>query len=178
MTALAPAPGPPHAPPRVPTRPHRAHRPTTPATLPRPGPRRSWDPLAVDAEGAPPGEEGGLPPTQALAPLPPEEIATVASVLTKAVVEVLLGLRPPGQVQSWLLADVWETVRRRAALTRRTQVAVPHGQVRILRVHPCQLSDRVCELSIVLHDGARVRAAALRLALHRGRWRAAVIRIG
>lgn len=174
MTTLAPPPTPVRARPHA----HRSHR-HRPLLLPRPARAETWDPLRVDAEGSPPAEGYPLPPVRDASP-PTEvaDLATVASVLTKAVAEVLLGLRPPGQVQSWLLDEVWQIVRRRAHLGRRTAATSPPVPVRILRVHPCQLSERACELSVVLHDGRRVRAAALRLTLHRGRWRAAAIRIG
>ena len=34
------------------------------------------------------------------------------------------------------------------------------------------------EASVALHDGSRVRAAALRLEAHRGSWRVTVLQIG
>lgn len=157
---------------------HQRHRRTQPAALARPAPRNTWDPLTVDAEGGAP-EDHSLPPVSEVAPPPLEDLSKVASVLTKAVAEVLLGTRPARQVQSWLFEDVWHVVRRRASLSQRSsQASPPPSTVRILRVHPCQVDERTCEVSVVLHDGRKVRAAALRLTVHRQRWRAAAIRIG
>lgn len=167
MTALAPAPR------------HFATQTTAPVRkLRRPGPRLPWDPLSVDAEGDVPRDVDA--PLAHLDPVPdPTDMSEHASILTRAIAEVLLGTRPPSQVQPWLCEDVWHVVRRRADLGRRAarETAAPRG-VRILRVHPCQIDERTCEVSVVLHDGTRVRAAALRLALHHQRWRAAAIRIG
>lgn len=149
-----------------------------PARLVRPAPARRWDPLCVDVEGQV-ATEYDLPPLRELPPPEPEDLSKVASILAKAVVEVLQGTRSIQQIQAWLLDDVWQAVRRRAALTQRSSgQRIPPSAVRVIRVHPCPINERTCELSVVLHDGRRVRAAALRLTLHRGRWRAAAIRIG
>lgn len=112
-----------------------------------------------------------------LPPPPAEDLVRVGAVICKAVVEVLSGLRPAAQAQRWLLDDVWQTLRRRAALSRRNGTCGPRP-VKVLRVHPCPIDARACELAVVLYDGDRVRAAAVRLILHQGRWRAAAIRIG
>ena len=175
MTLLSP---PPQNAPAAPTTRARRVRSPRPAALPRPAPRQSWDPLTVDAEGAAP-EDYDLPPVRRVHPPPLEDLSEVASVLTKAVAEVLLGTRPAQQVQTWLVEDVWHVVRRRASLGRRSpQGASLPSTVQVMRVHPCQVDERTCEVSVVFHDGRRVRAAALRLTLHRQRWRAAAIRIG
>lgn len=157
---------------------HRHHRPGTVSPLLRAAPSSDWDPLAVDAEGSPPRLEYGLPPPEQVPPAPVEDLCTVAGIITKAVAEVLLGIRPPAQIQTWLVEDVWHVVRRRASLGARSRDATAPASIRIIRVHPCPLDERTCEASVVLHDGGRVRGAALRLALHRGRWRATAIRIG
>lgn len=158
---------------------HRHHRPGTASPLLRAAPSISWDPLAIDAEGSPPRLEYGLPPPERVPAAPVEDLCTVAGIITKAVAEVLLGLRSPAQIQTWLVEDVWHVVRRRASLGARSgrESSAPTA-IRIIRVHPCPVDERTCEASVVLHDGGRVRAAALRLALHRGRWRATAIRIG
>ena len=41
-----------------------------------------------------------------------------------------------------------------------------------------RVSPTVAEASVVVHDGTRVRAAAVRMELHRGTWRATVLQIG
>lgn len=149
-----------------------------PAQLSRPAPRQRWDPLAIDAE-AEAAKDHDLPPVRpAAAPPAIEDLAKVANILTKAIVEVLLGTRSPAQVQPWLVEGVWHVIRRRAALSHRSSTTRPASSVQVLRVHPCQVNERTCEISVVLHDGRRVRAAALRLTLHNQHWRAAAIRIG
>lgn len=161
-----------------PRRPLRRAGALRPEQLPRPIPNSQWDPLTVDAE-AEEKIDYERPPTAEITAPPLDDLSKVASILTKAVVEVLLGTRSINQVQAWLLEDVWHVIRRRAYLSQRSAPPRRHpSSVRIIRVHPCRVDDRTCELSVVLHDGHRVRAAALRLTLHRQRWRAAAIRIG
>lgn len=160
---------------RPPLRPAGGNRPQQ---LPRPFPSSRWDPLTVDAE-AETRADHELPRTSEVSVPPLDDLSKVASILTKAVVEVLLGTRSINQVQAWLLEDVWHVIRRRASLSQRSGPPRRHpSPVRIIRVHPCRVDERTCELSVVLHDGYRVRAAALRLTFHRQRWRAAAIRIG
>lgn len=156
---------------------HAHHRSITPAQLVRPAPRTTWDPLGVDAEGSIPHDYDEFL-TRPETTSSPKDIGHFSSILTKAVAEVLLGSRSPSQVQNWLCEDVWHIVRRRAALGARSGYQNPHAQVQVMRVHPCQISERIYEVSVVLHDGVRVRAAALRLVLHRKKWRAAALRIG
>ena len=179
MTTLTRSTVPPQRGPRLdPRRPVRHARAPRPEQLPRPIPRAQWDPLTVDVEAEEKVDYERPPALEAAGP-PLEDLSKVASILTKAVAEVLLGTRSINQIQAWLLEDVWHVIRRRAHLSQRSAPPRKHpSAVRIIRVHPCQVDERTCELSVVLHDGYRVRAAALRLTLHRQRWRAAAIRIG
>jgi hypothetical protein len=48
--------------------------------------------------------------------------------------------------------------------------------VRGIRV--CRVSSTVAEGTAVVHDGVRVRAAAVRFEVHRGSWRATILQIG
>ena len=59
-----------------------------------------------------------------------------------------------------------------------TGPAVPPARATIRRTHLSRVSPTAAEASVVLVDGGRVRAAALRLEVHRGRWRATVLQIG
>lgn len=102
-----------------------------------------------------------------------------SATLVRACVEALGGQRPVAQLTRWLDGDIWSALNRRALLG--VQVLgrpVRPAPVRILRVHPCRISAEVWECSVVLHDGHRVRAAALRLELLRSRWRATALTIG
>lgn len=103
----------------------------------------------------------------------------LAGAVVLAAVEVLRGTRPLAQLTRWLTPELFEQ------LTARAQVpAHGHGTaerrrpatVRSVRV--CRISTRVAEVSVVLHDGERVRAAAARLVAHRQQWRVAVLQIG
>ena len=60
---------------------------------------------------------------------------------------------------------------------RRPRVA-PTPRATVRRVMLSRLDDRTAEACVVLHDGTRVRAAAVRLQVHRGRWRVTVLEIG
>lgn len=96
--------------------------------------------------------------------------------LVHTCVEVLLGARAPGQLARWLTADLYASLSRRAVIGQ----AQPLGarRVRVLRVHLCRIDDTHHEGAVVLHDGRRVRAAAIRIEEYRGRWRATALEIG
>ena len=68
------------------------------------------------------------------------------------------------------------TVGTRTATGTSTQSPVRNPTVR--RTHLSWISPTTVEASVVVHDGARVRAAAVRLEVHRGHWRATVLQIG
>ncbi len=151
----------------------------TPRRAPaRPGPRAGWDPLVIAAEaGAPEIEAPPLIPVHPRPSPPPPDPARWSGVLARAVVEVLIGARPAAQVRRWLAEDVWAVVNRRAELSRtiRGRTGTPPA-VTVLRVHHCPVgADH--EASVVVHDGRRVRAVALRLHLHRGRWQTVALQI-
>lgn len=96
--------------------------------------------------------------------------------LVHTCVEVLLGARAPGQLARWVTADLYASLSRRAVIGQ----AYPLGarRVRVLRVHLCRIDDTHHEGAVVLHDGRRVRAAAIRIEEYRGRWRATALEIG
>ncbi|SEE99135.1 Rv3235 family protein [Ruania alba] len=159
-----------------------------PAAAPRPvpaAPQDRWDRLRFDACAAetPPGvaEEDHAPRLvwsngrTAERPDPAEW----AGVIVRASAETLLGMRPAAQLSRWLDPAVWTALNRRATLG--VQIAGRPRRPRavaVRRVHPCEVTDGVWECSVVLDDGTRVRAAAVRLEDHRGRWRATAVRIG
>lgn len=102
-----------------------------------------------------------------------------SATLVRAAVEVLIGHRPAAQLTRWMEAELWTSLNRRALLgvqvAGRAQQPAP---VHVRRVHGCQVSETTWECSVVVHDGERVRAAAVRLELKRGRWRATALTIG
>jgi hypothetical protein len=113
-------------------------------------------------------------------PSPPREDPQAwCGSLVRAAVEVLAGTRPAAQLARWLTADLYETLARRAGLAVRIKgrpAIVRQAVVR--RVHVCSLGPLAAEASVVVHDGERVRAAAVRIEAHRGRWRATALEIG
>ena len=87
-----------------------------------------------------------------------------ASVLARAVIEVLSGRRPLGQLRVHCAPDVY------AGLADRPQfasAALPH----LVSVRVCQPADGVAEVSVAYRRAERVRALAFRIQGVDGRWR-------
>ncbi|WP_448073107.1 Rv3235 family protein [Georgenia yuyongxinii] len=153
--------------PRIPTR-WDPVRFTGPAAPPPPAPKGSPFAAAIALAAA----AGSTPPA-----LPPP--APCAAALARCAVEVLVGLRPATQLARYLTTELYESLARRAGLAERIlgrPSRTRHTAVR--RVHVCHVGPRTVEASVVVHDGARIRAAAVRLEAHRGRWRATALEIG
>jgi hypothetical protein len=102
-----------------------------------------------------------------------------AGALVRSAVEALCGIRPTAQLARWLSADLYESLARRAGLAVRI-LGRPTVSRRaaVRRVHVCRVVPGVVEASVVVHDGSHLRAAAVRLEVHRGRWRATALEIG
>lgn len=159
--------------------------PATPATLPiRPitSPRR-WDPVRFDGpqfpsaldEGEPRDSDGTTPPVDP-ADLP--EPSAWSATLVRAAVEVLKGHRSAAQLIRWLEADLWAALSHHAQLGVQVGRAADPVPVRVRRVHGCAITPAVWEGSVVIDDGGRTRAVALRLEVVRGRWCATALTIG
>lgn len=149
------------------TRPPRLHGP------------RPWDCIAFRApERSPSAHDDAAPhlvwPQPVVVDLP--EPGAWCGALVRTCVEVLLGARPAAQLARWLTDDLYVSMSRRAGLAQ----ALPTSarRVQVLRVHTCELPGSRHEASVVLHDGRRVRAAAVRIEVYRGRWRATALEIG
>lgn len=112
-----------------------------------------------------------------------------AAQFVQAATEVSSGLRPPSQLIRWTSDEVRSSLLRRAALARsqaahnqaaRSQAArtrqPQRSIVRSARVStPC---DGVAEATVVITDGRRARAVALRLEGLDGRWRVTALQLG
>lgn len=104
------------------------------------------------------------------------------------IAEITVGLRPPTQVVRWTTPEVYAVVARRALvvaernarrpLASSGRVARPRPRILVRRVHVCLPADGIAEAAVVLQDGPRVRAMALRLAGYDGRWRVEALQIG
>ncbi len=143
-----------------------------------PAPRFVQDPLA-DAAFSTDAQLFGPQPTSA-SDLP-DPLAWVAHI-AQALVEVMTGARSPAQVVRWTTPEVYEVVARRGALASRRAArgAVgtgPTRPARVRRVRVCEPVDGVAEASVVVIDGHRVRAVALRLVGEDGRWRVAALQV-
>lgn len=158
-------------------------RPLLPADAPDPLPVIS---LGASTPAAPvPGSSAARAPIPArgeagpVQAVPVEDPASWCGSLVRAVVEALTGSRPTAQLGRWLTADLYEALARRAGLAVRIKGRPSLVRQAVVRhVHVCRLSPLVAEASVVVHDGTRVRAAAVRVEAHRGRWRATALELG
>ncbi|BDZ42914.1 hypothetical protein GCM10025865_22130 [Paraoerskovia sediminicola] len=103
--------------------------------------------------------------------------ATCCAVARTAL-EVLRGERPVGQLVRWLSPGTLEVLGRRARLTAASGPGVQHRPITVRRARTVRLGPAAAESTVVLEDGDRVRAAALRVEEHRGSWRVVALEIG
>lgn len=98
-----------------------------------------------------------------------------AGPLVLAAQEALVGARPLAQLVRWVTPEVYQRLADALPLTRTT---ASRARGRVISVRATPVSPTAAEATVVLHDGTRVRAAAVRVEEHRGRWRATVLDIG
>ncbi len=153
--------------------------PTAPTPEAAPGGDRPWDRVRFTgaADTTATDAETREPEPDELAQLPP--VAPWAATLARAAVEVLTGSRPTAQLARWLSADLYASLARRAGLgVRILGRPDPALCARVRRVRCTEVRPGVHEAAVVVHDGVRIRAAAVRVETHRGRWRATALEIG
>lgn len=103
----------------------------------------------------------------------------VCCALALAATEAMRGTRSVAQLARWVSPQVFEQLAARAALTVRVLGrAEATGRPEVLRVRVCRLGEHVAEAAVVVDDGTRVRAVALRLEMWRGSWRAVAFELG
>lgn len=95
-----------------------------------------------------------------------------------ACVDVVQGRRPVAQLARWVTPGVLEALQHRAALVQRAGVRAHARPPAARRVRVCTVDAHTAEACLVVDDGVRVRAVALRLEAHRGAWRVATLEIG
>ncbi|WP_338748265.1 Rv3235 family protein [Janibacter alittae] len=137
------------------------------------------DSLAVDFAAASDEQLFGPQPTRTCdLPDPRQWAAHIA----QALVEVMHGVRPPSQVMRWATPEIYTVVARRGSRTARRATRARGRRrahrTRVTRVLICEPADDVVEASVVLIDGERVRALALRLVGRDGRWVVEALQIG
>jgi len=115
----------------------------------------------------------------AVGPAPTSDPTSVCCSLVLAAVESLAGIRAVAQLARWVTPEVYEALSTRAALTVRVLGAgAASRRPEVRRVRVCRIGEHVAEASIVIDDGRRVRAVAVRLESWRGAWRAVALEIG
>ncbi|MSO26737.1 MAG: hypothetical protein EXQ60_01555 [Candidatus Nanopelagicales bacterium] len=130
--------------------------------------------------GAPTGTDAaGQPETNKL------PIAWVAR-MARAVSEVGIGDRPPGQLTRWVergqlaqLAERGAAVRRHPStrtLSQQKATTRTLKQVRSIRI--CQIADGIAETSAVLVGSDRARAVAMRFEFISERWLVTAVNLG
>ncbi|RYV50178.1 Rv3235 family protein [Pengzhenrongella frigida] len=127
-----------------------------------------WRPPGPDADSAGATERPRLPdPTK------------MCCAMVQAAVEALRGNRPLAQLARWVSPEVYEQLTARSALTQRVLgpgEATHRASIRRIRLF--RLGEFAAEATVVVEDGPRVRAVAVRLEGHRGHWRATALEIG
>ena len=101
--------------------------------------------------------------------LPPAERA--ASVLARALVEVLSGHRPLSQLRVHCAPEIYAGLGRRPLTP---PMALPH----LLTVRVCEPADGVAEVGVAFRRGERVKALAFRMEGVDGRWRITALQLG
>ncbi|KGN36991.1 hypothetical protein N803_16375 [Knoellia subterranea KCTC 19937] len=136
------------------------------------------DSLAVDLAAASDEQLFG-PQSTARVDLP--DPVPWVSQMAQAIVEVMSGLRPAAQVVRWTTPQVYAVIARRGAIAARRRAArTPAAAQRavVRSVHVCEPADGVAECSLVVSEGERVRAMAVRLTGQDRRWRVEALQIG
>lgn len=105
---------------------------------------------------------------------PLDDPTRLCGAVVLAAVEALTSARPLVQLARWVSPAVYESLARAA----RPGAAGGRRGVVLRSVRICRVAPTVAEGTAVVHDGARVRGAAVRFEVHRGSWRATVLQIG
>jgi hypothetical protein len=95
---------------------------------------------------------------------------------TQVTLEVVAGLRPPGQLLRWTSEEVQAVLQRRHALALRA--GAPPRRSRVRSVHLCTPAEGVAEVAAVVGDGERARALAFRMEGHDERWQVTALDLG
>jgi hypothetical protein len=100
--------------------------------------------------------------------------------VARGAVEAIRGDRPLAQLARAVTPEILEALTTRARLVRalpRPSGTVPRP-VMVRRARVVRLGPHVAEATVIVDDVDRVRAAAIRVEVHRGRWRAVALEIG
>jgi hypothetical protein len=95
---------------------------------------------------------------------------------TQVALEVVAGLRPPGQLLRWTSEEVQGALQRRYALALR--VGAHRRRSRVRSVHLASPVEGVVEVAAVVGDGVRCRAIAFRMEGRAERWQVTALDLG
>ena len=124
-----------------------------------------------------PGAPGGGPAAD------PGDPTALCCAVAHAATEILRGVRPLAQLVRSVSPEVHDQLEalarvRSAARGRRGSPPTPQSRSRVRRARVVRVAPGAAEATVIIDDVDRVRAAALRVELHRGRWRVVVLEIG
>ena len=117
-------------------------------------------------------------------PAPPLDDPTgLCCAVARAALESLRGIRPLSQLVRSVSPEVFDALHaryqvREQARTRPGAPPVSQSRARVRAARIIRLGPAVAEASVVVDDADRVRAAALRVEEHRGRWWVVVLELG
>jgi hypothetical protein len=163
--------------------------PVSPKTRPEPPSRLTEQTVLEFAFPTPATAQ--FPPLRSHVPAPQtmdtsDHRAWVAAFV-RAALEVTTGQRPAHQLIRWCGPDVLKSLERRRALaaavsrprgamTAPADGATGRGRIRSIRSDSPRAG--VVECAVVVEDGSRVRAVAVRAEQRRGRWRVTALALG
>ncbi|QWC84060.1 hypothetical protein KLP28_10605 [Nocardioidaceae bacterium] len=110
-----------------------------------------------------------------------DPLHTWATQFAQALVEVAAGVRPVTQLLKATDEDVYYDLQRRYQLLTAggTRVrSVRHARPQVRTVHVSRTHVYAAELSVVVQQGARCRAIAIRVERREGRWQAVDVQFG
>lgn len=97
-----------------------------------------------------------------------------AGAIGLAVVDVLRGRRPFTHLLRWVSPALYDQLSEKAP----SRLVLEGAALRLRRVRVQQAVATAVEATVVVEQGKRLRAVALRLEAHRGDWRATAITVG
>ncbi len=114
---------------------------------------------------------GGRPPRR------PGNPAQLACTVAQTAVDVVLGADRLDQLNRWVSPVVRDSLAQQQSLARRAG-RTGASAARVERARVCRVSDVAAEVSVVVSDGQRSRAVALRLEALATRWVVTTLLIG
>ena len=110
------------------------------------------------------------------------DIRRWAAQMARAIAEVAVGERPPGQLTRWVERNELARLARRGQYVQRHPAARAQRGVSRLRsvraVRTCPVAPGIVETSAVIVGGDRAHAMAIRFEAIGGRWLATVVQLG